>query len=376
MPNVHHRKALGRGPLQTWPTRNRPGGRGGGSSASFVYDWRKHRCRPSRWPKPIRCSSCCSKLPSRRWPMPAILPAPFDRERCGVVVGTAVGGDFCDELEMGLRLPEMQRRARRPAARSGDCRPSASPPSTPSFADTLLRHVALACRRNRQLHHQHAGFASHQNTRSGRRGRGSRQRFHFVAHGAVDLLRHAALGRQRPDDLRGRAAPHGRQRLQRPATPRNCWPASATQPPRRRLRRRSAGRRRGSRRAQAPGRCPPRRRPHSRHHPRSGAGASRFASRGHPPGRQTGLAQANVTPADYNSPNSKPTNGSRPAARNSKCSPAAPAAFRRPAADAQFADLNGDLCGVRGIIALIKAVLEIEHGQIVPTRDSIGPAVP
>ncbi len=33
---------------------------------------------------------------------------PLDRERCGVVVGTEVGGEFCDQLEMGLRLPEMQ----------------------------------------------------------------------------------------------------------------------------------------------------------------------------------------------------------------------------------------------------------------------------
>ncbi|HTU25395.1 MAG TPA: acyltransferase domain-containing protein, partial [Pirellulales bacterium] len=33
---------------------------------------------------------------------------PLERERCGVMVGTEFGGDFCDELEMGLRLPEMK----------------------------------------------------------------------------------------------------------------------------------------------------------------------------------------------------------------------------------------------------------------------------
>ncbi len=33
---------------------------------------------------------------------------PLDRERCGVMVGTEFGGDFSNELEMGLRLPEMK----------------------------------------------------------------------------------------------------------------------------------------------------------------------------------------------------------------------------------------------------------------------------
>ena len=34
--------------------------------------------------------------------------ASIDRELCGVVVGTEFGGDFSDQLEMGLRLPEMK----------------------------------------------------------------------------------------------------------------------------------------------------------------------------------------------------------------------------------------------------------------------------
>ena len=77
----------------------------GGFVRDFVYDWRRHKVPP----KQIAAAN----------PLQFMLleaadaaikdaggPQSLDRMRTGVVVGTLFGGDFANQLQMGLRLPE------------------------------------------------------------------------------------------------------------------------------------------------------------------------------------------------------------------------------------------------------------------------------
>ena len=64
---------------------------------------------------------------------------PLEREKCGVVVGTEFGGDFCDHLEMGLRLPEMQRELSTLLAERGFS-PQQVAQIKSNYAERLLNH--------------------------------------------------------------------------------------------------------------------------------------------------------------------------------------------------------------------------------------------
>ncbi|PQO29748.1 type I polyketide synthase [Bremerella cremea] len=80
----------------------------GGFITDYQYDWRKHRVPPKQVleadPLQFMFLDAAEK---------ALADAGYDRdsipqELAGVVVCTEFGGDFSDNLEMGLRLPEMQ----------------------------------------------------------------------------------------------------------------------------------------------------------------------------------------------------------------------------------------------------------------------------
>ncbi len=172
----------------------------GGFINDFEYNWRKHKVPPKQVAEADPLQFMFLEAAEQALADAGYDKKPLDRERCGVMVGTEFGGDFCDELEMGLRLPEMKHiladllaRRRVPADTIAQI--------NAQFDDILVKQMAVADRRDRQFHHQHPGLADQQDARPGRRCRGHRQRFDLGPQRIVGLRRHVAVGRQRRDDL-------------------------------------------------------------------------------------------------------------------------------------------------------------------------------
>lgn len=91
----------------------------GGFIRSFAYDWRRHRVPP----KQIEAANPLQFMLLEAADAALIdaggLDAGFDRSRTAVVVGTLFGGDFANDLQMGLRLPETARDLRAALVRRG-----------------------------------------------------------------------------------------------------------------------------------------------------------------------------------------------------------------------------------------------------------------
>ncbi|MBA2117371.1 type I polyketide synthase [Bremerella alba] len=80
----------------------------GGFIQKYEYDWRKHRVPPKQVQEADPLQFMFLDASEK-----ALADAGYDRdsipkELAGVVVCTEFGGDFSDQLEMGLRIPEMQ----------------------------------------------------------------------------------------------------------------------------------------------------------------------------------------------------------------------------------------------------------------------------
>ncbi|QDU76346.1 Mycocerosic acid synthase [Bremerella volcania] len=80
----------------------------GGFIEKYEYDWRKHRVPPKQVQEADPLQFMFLDASEK-----ALADAGYDRdsipkELAGVVVCTEFGGDFSDQLEMGLRIPEMQ----------------------------------------------------------------------------------------------------------------------------------------------------------------------------------------------------------------------------------------------------------------------------
>ncbi|HEY1784345.1 MAG TPA: beta-ketoacyl synthase N-terminal-like domain-containing protein, partial [Pirellulales bacterium] len=80
----------------------------GGFITDFQYNWRKHKVPPKQIAEADPLQFMFLEAAEQALADAGYDRKPLDRERCGVMVGTEFGGDFCDELEMGLRLPEMK----------------------------------------------------------------------------------------------------------------------------------------------------------------------------------------------------------------------------------------------------------------------------
>jgi acyl transferase domain-containing protein/acyl carrier protein len=95
------RRALDRSGPRAWHTTADVGG----FVRDFVYDWRRHKVPP----KQIAAANPLQFMLLEAADA-AIKDAggteSLDRKRTGVVVGTLFGGDFANQLQMGLRLPE------------------------------------------------------------------------------------------------------------------------------------------------------------------------------------------------------------------------------------------------------------------------------
>ena len=110
----------------------------GGFIENYQYDWRKHRVPPKQVleadPLQFMFLDAAEK---------ALADAGYDRESipqelAGVVVCTEFGGDFSDNLEMGLRLPEMQAMLSRRLSQRGFT-PEQTTAISDNFAKILLK---------------------------------------------------------------------------------------------------------------------------------------------------------------------------------------------------------------------------------------------
>ena len=81
----------------------------GGFITDFEYDWRKHKVPPKQVAQADPLQFMLLDAADQAMADAGYDTRPFDRQRVSVVVGTEFGGDFAFQLQMGLRLPELER---------------------------------------------------------------------------------------------------------------------------------------------------------------------------------------------------------------------------------------------------------------------------
>ena len=81
----------------------------GGFVRGFEYDWRRHKVPPKQIAAADPLQFMLLESADSALADAGLLEKGFDRTRTGVIVGTLFGGDFRNQLQMGLRLPETGR---------------------------------------------------------------------------------------------------------------------------------------------------------------------------------------------------------------------------------------------------------------------------
>ncbi len=114
----------------------------GGFCSDYVYDWRKHRVPPKQIAaaNPLQFMLLDAADQALRDARYVDDISDDVRERIGVIVGTSFGGDFSNQLQMGLRLPEVVRELRRELAQAGILADEADD-VVQSYEDALLKKM-------------------------------------------------------------------------------------------------------------------------------------------------------------------------------------------------------------------------------------------
>jgi acyl transferase domain-containing protein/NAD(P)-dependent dehydrogenase (short-subunit alcohol dehydrogenase family) len=81
----------------------------GGFITDFEYDWKTHKIPPKQVAQADPLQFMLLDAADQAMKQAGYDTRPLDRSRVGVIVGTEFGGDFAFQLQMGLRLPEMER---------------------------------------------------------------------------------------------------------------------------------------------------------------------------------------------------------------------------------------------------------------------------
>ena len=101
-------------PEDRWPKRVAEKTRFAGQSLragyipNYQYDWRKHKVPPKQVAEADPLQFMLLDGSEQALQNSGYEPGAIDRELCGVVVGTEFGGEFNDQVEIGLRLVEIQ----------------------------------------------------------------------------------------------------------------------------------------------------------------------------------------------------------------------------------------------------------------------------
>ena len=80
----------------------------GGFVEGFEYDWRRHKVPPKQIASANPLQFMILDAVTQALDHSGIELTPEMRSKTGVVVGTVFGGDFSNQLQMGLRIPELQ----------------------------------------------------------------------------------------------------------------------------------------------------------------------------------------------------------------------------------------------------------------------------
>jgi acyl transferase domain-containing protein/short-subunit dehydrogenase len=81
----------------------------GGFVTDFEYDWKRHKVPPKQVAQADPLQFMLLEAADQAMLDAGYGQRPFNRENAGVVVGTEFGGDFSCQLQVGLRLPELER---------------------------------------------------------------------------------------------------------------------------------------------------------------------------------------------------------------------------------------------------------------------------
>ena len=81
----------------------------GGFVHGFEYDWKRHKVPPKQVQQADPLQFMLLEASDQAMKDAGYDAKPFNRENVGVVVGTEFGGDFSFQLQLGLRIPELER---------------------------------------------------------------------------------------------------------------------------------------------------------------------------------------------------------------------------------------------------------------------------
>jgi len=110
----------------------------GGYITGFQYDWRAHKLPPKQIAQADPLQFMLLEAADEALRDAGYDRRPFERRRVGVVVGTEFGGDFAFQLQMALRLPHMNHVLAQLLTARG--RPDLAQTLPKQFADRLLEH--------------------------------------------------------------------------------------------------------------------------------------------------------------------------------------------------------------------------------------------
>lgn len=92
-----------------WNVRSRLGG----VVAGYQFDWKRHRVPPKQVAHASPLQFMILDAVEQAVQLAGVDWSDSQRRRCGVVVGTSFGGEFSNQLQVGLRLPELRQRLTR-----------------------------------------------------------------------------------------------------------------------------------------------------------------------------------------------------------------------------------------------------------------------
>ncbi len=111
----------------------------GGFVTGYEHDWRRHKIPPKQIQQADPLQFMLLDAMDEAFTEAGYDHREFDRTRVGVVVGTEFGGDFAFQLQLGLRIPELRRILLRLLGERGFTAAQAEA-AVDQYAETLLKH--------------------------------------------------------------------------------------------------------------------------------------------------------------------------------------------------------------------------------------------